>query len=389
MKELFHRVSAHLQNAIGRGTFPGAQFVIGARGKIVAEDALGYAVLEPEQIPVTLHTIYDLASLTKPLLTTLLTMIFAERGGLDLSAPASRYLEELRNPDKRAITLLHLLTHTSGLPAWRPLYLEARTRTDVVATIANAPCENRQGTKRATEALYSDLNFILLGFVLERVTGERLDLIAQKEICNPLGLKQTFFHPPLELRREIAATELGQTHERKTVAEMKIVCPTSASGDAPSTNLRPLRRKHLLWGEVHDGNAYFMEGVAGHAGLFSTARDVYRIAKEFLEGSKLLKRESLSLFTHNFTRGAGDARSIGWMLAATKDCSAGGSLPFEAFGHTGFTGTSVWVDGQRLRVFVLLTNRVHPEVRDFGMKPARQQFHSLAVEALNRLGESA
>lgn len=394
MKESFHKVSAHLQNAIERGSFPGAQFVIGERGKIVAEAALGYAVLEPEAIPVTTQTIYDLASLTKPLLTALLTVIFAERRRLDLSAPASDYLEELRHTDKRNITLLHLLTHTSGLPAWRPLYLEARNRNEVVSAIARLPRDNRNGTEVATIAVYSDLNFILLGFILERLTGDRLDQIAQQEVFNPLKLKRTFFNPALELRREIAATEFGQNHERKSVAEMKIVCPTTTSNDAPNDapddkRLRPLRRKHLLWGEVHDGNAYFMEGVAGHAGLFSTAREVFRLANQFIKGSQLLKNESLPLFTHNYTIGHNDARSIGWMLAASKDCSAGGALPDSAFGHTGFTGTSVWLDGQKQRVLVLLTNRVHPQVRDLGMKSTRQQFHQLAVEALNGLPKAA
>jgi CubicO group peptidase (beta-lactamase class C family) len=389
VKEPFHRVSVHLQKAIARGTFPGAQFVVGEGGEIISQEALGYAVIAPEKIAATLDTIYDLASLTKPLLTALLTVIFIERGKLDLSAPASAYLEELLTADKRAITLLHLLTHTSGLQAWRPLYLEARARGDVVAAIAHTPRDNRETGESAAGTLYSDLNFILLGFILERVAGERLDRIAQKEIFEPLGLTETFFSPPSELKRKIAATESGQKHERTTLAGMKIVCPAPAPEDMPNTSPRPLRRKQVIWGEVHDGNAYFMEGVAGHAGLFSTAREVFQIANQFIPGSKLLKNRSLSLFTDTFTQGPGDARSVGWMLARTEDCSAGGALPLDAFGHTGFTGTSVWLDWRKQRVFVLLTNRIHPQVRDLGMKAARQQFHRLAVEALNRLSEPA
>lgn len=384
MQESFNQVSLHLQNAIERGTFPGAQFVIGERGKIIAEASSGYAVIEPEQIPVTQNTIYDLASLTKPLITTLLTVIFAERKVLDLSAPASSYLEELRVGDKQTITLMQLLTHRSGLPAWRPLYLETQNRTDVVTTIAHTPLENLHNKESLPVVVYSDLNFILLGFILERLAGIRLDLLAQKEIFQPLGLTKTFFNPAPELQRQIAATEFGQTHERKTVAQMKIVCPVSAPDSESNNKLHPLRRKHLLWGEVHDGNAWFMEGVSGHAGLFSTAQEVFAIASQFINGSTLLHNDSLSLFTQNFTLGAGDARSVGWMLAATKDCSAGSLLPDDAFGHTGFTGTSVWIDGHQERIFVLLTNRVHPQVHDFGMKQVRQQFHTLAVEALNR-----
>jgi CubicO group peptidase (beta-lactamase class C family) len=383
VKESFNQVAVHLQNAIERGTFPGAQFVAGEDGKIIAEATLGYAVIEPEQIPVTQNTIYDLASLTKPLITSLLTVMLAERGRLDLTAPAGNYLEELRTNDKRAITVMQLLTHTSGLPAWQPLYLAARNRADVVITIAHTPRENLHHSESAPVVVYSDLNFILLGFILERITDQRLDLLAQKEISQALGLTKTFFNPAPELQHQIAATEFGQTHERKAVAQMKIVCPAPAPGNDANDRLHPLRRKHLLWGEVHDGNAYFMEGVAGHAGLFSTAHEVFLIASQFIAGSKLLQNESLSLFTQNFTQGADDSRSVGWMLAATKNCSAGKLLPDNAFGHTGFTGTSVWLDGKKRRIFVLLTNRVHPQVRDFGLKQVRQQFHTLAVEALN------
>lgn len=382
MNQSFNKLCAHLQETIRRGTFPGAQFVIGEDGRVVAAAALGRAVIEPQSIPVTEHTIYDLASLTKPLVTALLTVILAERRGLDIAAPASQYLEELRTPDKQALTLLQLLTHTSGLPAWRPLYLEALDRADVVAAIAHTPRQSPQAAQSASPVVYSDLNFILLGFILERLCGERLDRLAHKEIFQPLGLTETFFNPPPELRPRIAATELGQAHERKTVAQLNIVCPAPAPGNRAKSRLQPLRRKHLLWGEVHDGNAYFMEGVSGHAGLFSSAREVFAIAGQFIGGSKLLRQESLAGFARNFSVGAGEARSLGWMLAATGNCSAGSSLPDAAFGHTGFTGTSLWVDGQKRRVYVLLTNRVHPQVADLGMKQARQEFHALAVEAL-------
>ena len=163
-----------------------------------------------------------------------------------------------------------------------------------------------------------------------------------------------------------------------------MICP---SDNQLTTNFpRPLRRKDVIWGEVHDGNAYFIDGVAGHAGLFSTAHEVYAIARQFLPGSQLLRSESLALFTENLTAGRGDARSVGWMMAATPDCSAGSKLPPDAFGHTGFTGTSVWIDASRERIFILLTNRVHPEVRDLGMKKARQTFQNLAVAALEAKG---
>ncbi|MEW6130769.1 MAG: serine hydrolase domain-containing protein [Acidobacteriota bacterium] len=382
MNQSFAKIHAFLKSEIARGTFPGAQFVIGERGKIIEDAALGFAVLTPERIAATTETIYDLASLTKPLVTTLLTVKFSERGLLDLHAEASRYLEELLGTDKQAMTLQELLTHTSGLEKWRPLYLEARSRNDVVAAISHAA----RDTKSAPVAVYSDLNFILLGFVLERVAGARLDVIAHREIFEPLNLRRTRFHPPPELKSQIAATELGQMHERATVKAEKFLCRL------PDKTLiekspQPLKRKQLIWGEAHDGNAYFMDGVAGHAGLFSTAREVWVIANQFLPGSQLLKSESLKYFSTNYSPGGSNDRSLGWMLASTSDCSAGKRLPPEAFGHNGFTGTSVWLDGERKRVFVLLTNRVHPQVRDLGMKQARQQFNSLAVEALERMAQ--
>ena len=139
----------------------------------------------------------------------------------------------------------------------------------------------------------------------------------------------------------------------------------------------------MIWGEVHDGNAYFLGGVAGHAGLFSTAREVFQIANQCLPGSRLVSASGLDWFTNNLTPGRETARSIGWVLASTPDCSAGAALPPTAIGHNGFTGTSVWMDAERGRVLVLLTNRVHPRIGPIEMKGVRQRFNTLAVEALD------
>jgi CubicO group peptidase (beta-lactamase class C family) len=398
------RVSEYLQSQIAHGSFPGAQYVIGEDGKIVAEGVLGLAVVEPERIPVSVDTIYDVASLTKPLVTSLLTVIHAKRGLLNLSAPVAEYLSEFDEEGRRRITLTELLTHTSGLPNWMPLYLEVSSAADVPARIAEALPDPRN-SKAAPALIYSDLNYILLGYVLERVTGERLDHIAQREIFNPLGLKRTMFNPPPELMRETAATEHGQVFEQANATEERAEgggqlaagtdtgmpdatapqplsklpaarCPMPADG--------PLRawRKHVIWGEVHDGNAHFLGGVAGHAGLFSTAREVFRMAGQFLPGSELVTGDGLRLFTENFTRGYETARSISWVLADTKDCSAGPALAPTAIGHNGFTGTSVWMAPEKRRIFVLLTNRIHPRVAATDMKQIRQQFNSLAVESL-------
>ncbi|HWO01408.1 MAG TPA: serine hydrolase domain-containing protein [Blastocatellia bacterium] len=375
------RVSSFLQSQIKRGAFPGAQYVIGEAAQIAAEHAMGLAVVEPEHIPTTLDTIYDLASLTKPLVTSALIVKFAEQGLIDLEAPAARYLTELDVRGKQHITIKHLLTHVSGFPNWRPLYLEARDREDVVAAIA------RIATPLSPRLLYSDLNYVLLGILLERLTGERLDGLAAREIFAPLSLKRTMFNPPAELRREIAATECGQVFEHANadadlIAHEGVEVAASSSPGVPAAGAHRWR-DGVIWGEVHDGNAYFMNGVAGHAGLFSTAREVFQIASQFLEGSKLFKHESLWLFRTNFTSGQDTARSLAWILAATSDCSAGPSLPPAGMGHNGFTGGSVWMEPEKRRVMILLTNRVHPRVDAIDMKAIRQRFNSLAIESLD------
>lgn len=381
-----YTISRYLENEIARGSIPGAQYVVGEDLRIVAEGAVGLAVVEPERIPATLDTIYDFASLTKPLITALLVVRFAERGDLQLDAPLAHYLNEF--DDNRTVTLTQLLTHTSGLPNWRPLYLEAKNRDDVPAAIARIMLEPDQ-SKASKEVIYSDLNYILLGFVLERMTGEKLDHLARGEIFEPLGLQRTMFNPPPALLRCIAATERGQEFEQNNAIE--VVKTRSSYGGAAlaysglgNTGFSQAGwRKDVIWGEVHDGNANFMGGVAGHAGLFSTAREAFRISNQFLTGSELLKPESINLFSTNLTPGCATSRSIAWILALTPECSAGPGLPSTAFGHNGFTGTSIWMDPHKRRVLVLLTNRVHPRVDSIDMREIRRRFNKLAVEALD------
>lgn len=381
-------ISSFLQSEIARGSLPGAQYFAGEDLNIIAEDALGLAVVEPERIQTTLDTIYDLASLTKPLVTALLVVKFAERGRLDLNAPLARYLNEFNHKDKREITLTQLLTHTSGLPNWRPLYLEAKSRADIPAAIARILLEP-QPSRASRDVIYSDLNYVLLGFVLERATDERLDRLAEQEIFEPLGLKRTMFNPPPGLLREIAATERGQEFELANAiadAETRSWVDAATLAAAPYRNAAVSQarwRKDVIWGEVHDGNANFMGGIAGHAGLFSTAREVFRMANQFMPGSELLKPESLHLFTDNLTPGCSTSRSLAWILAETPDCSAGPALPANAIGHNGFTGTSIWMDPHKRRAFVLLTNRVHPRVDAIDMREIRRRFNALAIETVS------
>lgn len=362
-----------LAQRIAAGDFPSAVYLIAEQGEVVFSDALGNAVVEPKTIAAAFDTIYDLASLTKPLVTGLLCARRIETGELTLDSSVSHYLTEFDRTDKRAITVRHLLTHSSGLPAWRPLYILAKgDRERTLAEIANLELDYQPGTR----VVYSDMGFIALGLLLERLSRKPIVSLAKDELLQPLELKRTFFNPESSMQTGIAACETGNAYERGTCRDS--VHQTDFEGYKSF-------REHLIWGEVHDGNAYFLGGAAGHAGLFSTASETLNLVNQFLgEQSRLLKAQTCVLFSQNLTEGLEEARSIGWQLAATKDSAAGLDLPPDSFGHSGFTGTSCWIDPHHQRVFILLTNRTHARQLPFvNINSVRRQFHSLAVAALS------
>jgi serine-type D-Ala-D-Ala carboxypeptidase len=362
-------ISSMLAERISAGDFPSAVYIVAEGAAVAFEDALGHAVLEPERRAATLETIYDLASLTKPLVTGLLCARRIERGELDLDETIARHLPELDVDDKRAITLRQLLTHTSGLPGWLALYLlTGGERERTLQAIADQPLLSAPGSK----VLYSDLGFILLGFLLERMSGTSLDSLAQREIFAPLNLRRTFFNPEAALRNETAASETGNAYERETCGQEQAA---SYAG----------WREHLIWGEVHDGNAHFLGDAAGHAGLFSTARETLKLARQFLAGqTQLLAPETCALFHTNMTEGLEEPRSLAWQLASMKDSTAGPLLPPDSFGHLGFTGTSCWTAPAHERIFILLTNRTHAHATPFiNINTTRRRFHTLAWKALD------
>jgi serine-type D-Ala-D-Ala carboxypeptidase len=362
-------ISLFLAERIAAGDFPSAVYTVASGGRVVFADALGDAVRVPEEIPATINTVYDLASLTKPLITGLLCAQSLERGELVLDDRAAEFLPEFRQPDKQDISIRQLLTHTSGLPAWRPLYITTGgDKSRVAEVIAREPLKSAPGA----EVHYSDLGFIVLGLALERLRGKSLVDIATRDIFEPLRLKSAFFNPDERLRRKIAASETGNEYERRMCTEMGFQIPEEL-------------RSGVIWGEVHDGNAYFMGGAAGHAGLFATAGETLRIATQFMgANSQLLKPQTCELFRANFTEGREEARSFAWQLAATSGSTAGPGLPTDSFGHTGFSGTSCWVDAGRERVFILLTNRTHDRALPFvNINSVRRRFHSLAVADLD------
>jgi CubicO group peptidase (beta-lactamase class C family) len=303
------------------------------------------------------------------LVTGLLCARLVQSGALSLDSSVANYLVEFDRPDKHLITVRQLLTHTSGLPAWRPLYILTHgEKGGTIGAIANEALAYKPGAR----VVYSDLGFIVLGLLLQRLTGKRLDQLAQSEIIEPLDLRATFFNPSQSMQTSVAACESGNAYERD-------MCERDHPGQIYAG-----WRTGVIWGEVHDGNAHFLGGAAGHAGLFSTAGETLRLANQFVGGlSELLSKETCELFCQNMTEGLNEARSFAWQLAATKDSTAGPSLPPDAFGHTGFAGTSCWIDAERERAYILLTNRTHARTLPFAnINQARREFHALAVSAL-------
>ncbi|MGI8787320.1 MAG: serine hydrolase domain-containing protein [Pyrinomonadaceae bacterium] len=363
-------ISEFLQTRIGAKDFPSAVYLVAERGSVIFQDALGCAVVEPEKIEAKIDTIYDLASLTKPLVTGLLGAKLIERGEINLEDKISKFFAEFDTDEKREITIVNLLTHTSGFPAWRPFYLIQGSRCEIQNSIASEPLENLPKAR----VVYSDFNFLLLGFLLEKLYGESLDRIAQNEIFAPLKLENTFFNPPKKLQKRIAASENGNEYEKQMCVELGF------EFRIPNSEFRT----QIVWGEVHDGNSYFMNGVAGHAGLFSDAFGVFKIAQQFLaEETVLLKPETCKLFRANYTKGLNEARSMAFQLAATKDSTASEALAKDSFGHLGFTGTSLWIEPETERICILLTNRTHARELPFAnINAVRRRFHELASSDL-------
>ncbi len=375
-----NEIATFLSERIEAGDFPSAVYLVAEKGEIVLSEALGNAVVEPEKIEATTDTIYDLASLTKVLVTGLLCAKLIEAGEIQLDARVSIYLKEFDLEGKRMIKMSDLLSHSSHLPAWKPFYLLVSDPTEVIAEIGRMPLSFTQ------EAItYSDLNFISLAVVVERFLNKTLDQAAASVVFEPVGLNDTSFSPLPELRHRAAASEEGNEFEKTTCVEQGFLLSDGKSPVATAPGSDALR-SDVIWGEVHDGNAYFMGGVAGHAGLFSTAKDVFTIAQQFLPNyTTLLKPETCELFRTNFTPGMNEHRSFAFQLASTQESTAGTKMSRTSFGHLGFTGTSLWIDPVKERVFILLTNRTHNHALPFvNINSVRRRFHDLAIDYLDK-----
>jgi len=308
--------------------------------------------------------IYDLASLTKPLVTTTL-LLLARRDGLDLDAPLGELLPELQGSPWAGVAVWQAASHCGGFPGWEPLYALGQCSRE---GYLQALCRVLPIAPPGTRVEYSCLGFIALGIALERAGGADLGTLFAELVARPLGVEDELLFAPPE-----SVAVAGQAWRED--AEEDMVRQRGLAAKVPPL---PAGRR-----AGDDGNSRGLGGVAGNAGLFGSAAAVARVAAEYLPGGgELLTSEEVQLATKCRTEGLEQARGLGWQLAATPGCSAGPALPGHAWGHTGFAGTSVWVDPHLRHVYVLLANRLHPWCRTPDLHPWRRRFHALAAEVL-------
>lgn len=356
----FEKVDQYLETSIQDGHFPGAVLLVAQRGNVQHHARYGLAMAQPQTRPMTLATLFDLASLTKVIVTTTLVMKLVDEHAWQLDDLLADHLRPLKPLGPQRVTIRHALTHTSGLIPWANLFYRGVGRSVVRELlfenkwpILNSVCPPGE------RAIYSDLNFILLGLAIEAVTGRPLDAVAQRWIFDPCGMRHTCFNPDPHRFPDVAATE------------------------------NDVDRGGVLVGTVHDENAWAMEGVSGHAGVFSTAWDVALFAQMLLDRGvgvrgQVLSQTSVCELMRPQTEGLNERRTLGWMLY-TSQRSSRCYFSTNTLFHTGFTGTSLLIDPERKLSVVLLTNRVHPlRRRDAeAMVTIRLSLHDLVVAVLS------
>ncbi len=368
---MLQTVTEAMSQAVAKGLFPGGVLLVQHKGRTVHFEAYGHAALQPQPVALTTETLFDLASLTKPVATATAAMFLMADRQLSLGDPVSKYIHDFLASDRQGITLFHLLTHSSGLPGWRPLYQEVSRVTQEQSGVRNIvgakmllyeiihqePLEHPPGTK----SRYSDLGFILLGEIIEKITQKSLDEFCADRIFGPLKMKDTFYLP-LYTEQQMQVMK-----DRKIAATEK--CPW---------------RGRVLRGEVHDENAHIMGGVAGHAGLFGTAQDLQTFMTRYMAGLRgedpLFNQELVRQFTTRPGRIPEDAWALGW-TTPSKPSTSGQHFSSRSFGHLGFTGTSIWADPDSDLVVILLTNRVHPSRDNDQIRLFRPFVHDLIYQA--------
>ncbi|MEX2284707.1 MAG: serine hydrolase [Gemmatimonadota bacterium] len=366
-----------IQAAVAREEIPGAVLLIAHDGRVVHERAYGYAQLYdygmkrlPAPPAMSTGTVFDLASVTKVIATTMAIMMLVDRRQVELDAPVYRYLPEFRGPQLDSITVRQLLAHSAGLQQWQPIYYNARNAAESHAHIRSL----RLGWGVGSGRHYSDLGFMLLGYIVERVGRKPLDVYVRDEFYNPLGLRSTGFRPLDRGHRDFAATSHGNPYERKMVYDTAF--GYDYDGDPGSWNGW---REYTLRGEVNDGNAWYAHnGVAGHAGLFSTARELNTLLRLLLQRGTLGGRRFLSAAViDTFTAKRWFANGLGWAVPA--------NAPEGSFNHTGFTGTYVLGVPAACTSAVLLINRQNVGVNAAGNYPSVARLQNIVTAAVLRM----
>jgi len=381
-------IDSLLQSEVDAEHVAGEVIQVMQDGKVLQRKAYGYADLYNYNLvkldtPVVMTTdkMFDLASLTKMFSTTFGIMMLVDRGEINLDAPVKTYLPEFSGGAKDSITIWHLLTHTSGLYQWKPLYYHASTSQETRKYIASLPLEYKVGESRH----YSDLGFMLLGYIIEQVSGKRLDQFMAENLYEPLGLKHTAFTPKKHGFDNFAATSHGNPFEYHMVADDNF--GYRCTEDVDSWNGW---RHYTLIGEVNDGNSYYAnQGIAGHAGLFSTVDDLQKminllLAKGKFDGKQLINGDVIDEFLTKDKYGNG----LGW--AMDPDVISAEGAPPGTFGHTGFTGTNVVVMPAYNLSIILLTNRQNvgpqPNGYYYNLNPTRQKIVDLVLASLGKEG---
>jgi CubicO group peptidase (beta-lactamase class C family) len=350
-------LEAYIRQLIEKRAFPGICLLVAGEGEILYDRCFGCRALLPRREPLAPGTLYDLASLTKPLVTAFLAVYMVERKQWRLEDDVRRFFPDFPLP----VTLEQLLTHSAGFKPWHPFFLY-RPLDDL------AQAARLAGTAHAgARVVYSDVGYILLRHLLEKVSGSGFQELAAAVIFDELGLRDTFLRVPPEARARCAPTEEGNAYERAMAGEEH----AEAAARFPW-------RTGLIRGDVHDANSFYSGGSAGNAGLFSSARELFAISREFFpETATLLAAESVALFWRNRTPWSAEGRTIGFQVNSSPRTSAGGALSPDAIGHSGFTGTSLWLEAEGRRQWILLSNRVHPRVKKSNFNAVRRKLHRL------------
>lgn len=358
--------------AISDGVFPGAAYAVGHKGKVVHRKAQGRHTYCPESKETKLETVWDLASVSKVVGTTSGAMVLHSRGDLNFDQPVADILPEFGKNDKSKITIKNLLLHDSGLVAFRPYQRTCKTPEEVVAAIYAEKPANPIGAKM----VYSDLGMITFGKVVEALSGRTFTAFLNEQVFQPLEMGTTVYAPVNQIRDRCAPTEPVEPWR----AEIRKLRGTDTD-EVRSIERQPDGSSYVK-GEVHDPNAFVLAGIAGHAGLFSTVDDLCNFMLIMLKkGDDLIAADTVALFTRQ--QGSASSRALGWDTNEGHRASAGNLFSEASFGHTGYTGTSVWGDFENDAFAVLLTNRVHPTSENTKIIKWRSQFHDAAFQSLH------